>query len=175
MSALGNSNKLCECGCGQFTHLVKLTDSRRGIVAGEPRRFLHGHQNKVRPTLLGKVPWEKFEREYHAFCAARNRCTNSKNKSWHNYGGRGIEFKFKSFEEFYVHIGPKPEGLTLDRIRNEGHYEIGNVHWATWSEQNLNKRPMNRKPHNRPMSAESRKRIGDAHRGLKYKRRKVLV
>lgn len=174
MSSLGNSNKLCECGCGELTHLVKLTDNRRGVVAGEPRRFLPGHHNKNRTTLLGR-PWKEFEAEYFAYRAARNRCTNPNNKAWHDYGGRGIEFRFTSFEEFYKHIGPKPEGLTLDRIRNEGHYEIGNVRWATWSEQNLNKRPMNRRPHNKPMSAQGRKNIGDAHRGLKYKPRKVLV
>jgi hypothetical protein len=57
-----------------------------------------------------------------------------------NYGGRGIQFLFDSFEQFYAEIGPRPAGLTLDRIHNDGHYEPGNVRWATRSEQNRNRR-----------------------------------
>jgi hypothetical protein len=32
------------------------------------------------------------------------------------------------------------DGFTIDRINNNGNYEIGNLRWATSSEQNLNKR-----------------------------------
>lgn len=71
---------------------------------------------------------------------AKSRCRNQRLPSWPNYGGRGIEFRFNSFDEFYNHIGPRPVGYTLDRIDNNGHYEIGNIRWATRSEQNLNKR-----------------------------------
>jgi hypothetical protein len=31
--------KLCECGCGRQTRLAKRTDSRSGLVAGQPVRF----------------------------------------------------------------------------------------------------------------------------------------
>jgi hypothetical protein len=80
-------------------------------------------------------------REYAAYQQARQRCTNPNNPWYLSYGGRGIEFRFKSFEEFVEHIGLKPSPeLSLDRKDNDGHYEKGNVRWATQSEQNSNKK-----------------------------------
>jgi hypothetical protein len=38
-------------------------------------------------------------------------------------------------------IGVRPEGTTLDRIDPFGHYEPGNVRWATPAEQTANRLP----------------------------------
>jgi transposase-like protein len=57
-----------------------------------------------------------------------------------------IEFRFKSFDEFWQHLGERPKGKSLDRIDPWGHYEIGNVRWATHVEQCNNKRRHNPKP-----------------------------
>jgi hypothetical protein len=82
-----------------------------------------------------------FSSEYKAYRAARNRCTLPSVKAFQNYGARGIKFMFANFEEFLAHIGPKPSPkLYLDRIDNEGHYEPGNVRWATRSQSNKNRR-----------------------------------
>lgn len=83
--------------------------------------------------------------EYQALISARERCTNPALKQYADYGGRGIEYRFPSDMGEAVRllieaIGPRPKGLSIDRIDNDGHYEIGNLRWATRSEQNANRR-----------------------------------
>ena len=84
---------------------------------------------------------KKYPAEYNCYQVAKSRCINKNHKQWDGYGGRGIEFKFTSFEEFITHLGARPEGLSLDRIDNDGDYEPGNVRWATFETQCLNRRP----------------------------------
>lgn len=43
-----NPSGLCQCGCGQPAPLAAATKSARGYVAGEPLRFLPGHQLRGR-------------------------------------------------------------------------------------------------------------------------------
>jgi hypothetical protein len=82
-------------------------------------------------------------REYHRFNQAKARCTCPTNARWAGYGGRGIEWRFESYEQAYAELGPCPKGLTLDRMDNNGHYEPGNVRWASWREQFASRRPWN--------------------------------
>lgn len=37
------SDHRCECGCGRLTMVIPKSDSKRGWVKGEPRRFVRGH------------------------------------------------------------------------------------------------------------------------------------
>lgn len=75
------------------------------------------------------------------------RCTNSKVRSYKNYGGRGISVspRWKSFENFLADMGERPKGLTLERKNNNGNYEPANCKWADWFEQAANRRPAKKK------------------------------
>ena len=92
--------------------------------------FRHGHSVRGKKTS-----------EYEAYKTAKKRCTNPRQPRFKDYGGRGIKFLFKSFQQFFKHLGWKPSPKhVLDRIDNDGHYKIGNVRWATHSESLKNRR-----------------------------------
>jgi hypothetical protein len=75
------------------------------------------------------------------------RCFNSNNPSYDNYGGRGITVceDWFSFENFYADMGDPPPELSIDRFDNDGNYEPGNCGWVTRAQQLRNRRPRKRK------------------------------
>jgi hypothetical protein len=105
------------------------------------RRWRHG-------DARGDGPYPPL---YTAWRNMKRRCFNPSDESYHNYGGRGITvceewLDWVLFRDYIAaNLGPRPPGLTLDRIDNDGNYEPGNVRWATYTEQNRNRRPLKRK------------------------------
>jgi hypothetical protein len=88
---------------------------------------------------------ERYPVEYSWATQARNRCRNPNCKAYPAYGGRGIEFRFativRAVRWVVANLGPRPTPRhTIDRIKNDGHYECGNLRWATWREQHRNRR-----------------------------------
>lgn len=91
--------------------------------------------------------------EYKAWISMKRRCFEPRYKGFQYWGGRGItvcEEWIADFFAFLAHIGaiPSPERCTVDRIDNDGHYEPGNVRWATKKEQQRNKARAHRLEYN---------------------------
>jgi hypothetical protein len=79
--------------------------------------------------------------EYSVWCGMKRRCENPNERSFKNYGGRGIQVLFRSFEDFIAEVGPRPSpSHMIGRIENDRHYEPGNVRWETPIDQARNKR-----------------------------------
>ncbi len=121
---------LCLCECGQLT-------LARGTSLRHREHLSCGCLRKNTLSIHGMYGTSELE----SYQDAKYRCSNPRHYAWESYGGRGIKFRFESFEQFFAEIGPRPAGLSLDRINNDGHYESGNVRWATRKEQAANRRP----------------------------------
>jgi hypothetical protein len=81
---------------------------------------------------------------YETYMDMVARCTRPSHKAYARYGGRGIavcERWRTDFWAFVADVGERPDGLSIDRIDNDGNYEPGNVRWADQSTQSKNRRP----------------------------------
>lgn len=78
---------------------------------------------------------------YKVWQNMKNRCENPKYVYYHRYGGRGISYdpRWKEFSEFYLDMGNPPQGMTLDRINNDGNYCKDNCRWASKKTQAMNR------------------------------------
>jgi hypothetical protein len=103
---------------------------------------------------------------YRTWASMLQRCRNPNAPGYEYYGDRGITVCARwdpqqggSFSNFLADMGERPEGMSIDRIDNDGNYEPGNCRWATQAQQIAN-RPKGR----RAWSAEARARQGASHR-----------
>lgn len=131
----GHKYYYCTCECGGF--IVVRGDALKNNntkscgcqqVDANKERAVHGLHNSP---------------EYHTWIGMKGRCNNTNHADYPNYGGRGVEVCsewIESFEKFYDAMKERPDGYTLDRIDVNGHYCPDNCQWASYSEQNSNRR-----------------------------------
>lgn len=125
----------CLCDCGNIT-IVRQSDLRGGRTLScgcynyESRNVKHGFSS----TKL-----------YDVYIHMKQRCNNKRDKSYKDYGGRGIKVckewsnNPESFIEWANTNGYK-DGLTIDRIDVDGNYCPENCRWADHETQCINQR-----------------------------------
>lgn len=118
----------CKCDCGErvvvrLSHLKRSECTSCGCLRKEIlslKSFKHGHYanglNNGSPT---HICWMNMIK----------RCSEKKNTSFKNYGGRGIKVceRWRIYENFLCDMGEKPSPEhSIGRISNSGHYEPSN-------------------------------------------------
>lgn len=127
----------CKCDCGKVRSVgARFLRMGRSKSCGCQRAKILVHAN----ITHGK----RRTVEYGIWSGMVQRCHGSGEfKAAKYYRDRGIrvcDSWRNSFENFLADMGPRPRGLSIDRINNNGNYEPGNCRWATTAQQAANKR-----------------------------------
>lgn len=127
----------CQCNCGNITY-VKSTNLVKGYIksCGCLQKEMASKYNKTHGLSNTKLfmVWQDMKK----------RCKNPNHHAYKDYGGREIKVcnewldDFMNFYNWAMANGYK-EGLSIDRINNNGNYEPNNCRWVTMSIQCKNK------------------------------------
>jgi hypothetical protein len=128
---------LCKCDCGNEKEMIAsnlasgLSKSCGCLKVDSARERFTKHGYRNHPM-------------YHRWAAMIQRCYDTNDAEYKNYGARGIKVCDRWRESFWnyaedVGLPPFP-GASIDRVVNDGDYCVGNCRWVSKKEQTLNRR-----------------------------------
>lgn len=120
---------ICECGSESWVRKTSLNRNSFGCKKCRNAARTHG----LTGTKL-----------HNSWSGMKQRCEYSKHIGFKNYGGRGIRLHpewrdFANFAEWALSNGYS-EGLSIERIDHNGHYEPSNCSWISKKLQPKNSR-----------------------------------
>jgi hypothetical protein len=123
---------------------VRNIDHRRLVPTKRRRRYGKCKGSRIYKHLTSA--------EMNSWSSMIGRCNRPNDPGYKHYGGRGIRIcerwsggskgvqSNEGFLNFIRDMGPRPKGMSLDRINVQGHYEPTNCKWSTQAFQRMNQR-----------------------------------
>jgi hypothetical protein len=151
---------VCRCDCENKTersvnqnNLLRDASRSCGCIQKEETRKARQTHGKSKHPL------------YNLWRSMLHRCENPKNRDYRYYGARGIKV-CERWHDFLLYLEDLEatwvDGLSLDRINNDGNYEPTNCRWLTQAEQARNTRRniLVESPWGRLTASECARKIG---------------
>jgi len=127
----------CQCECGN-----KTITRTHNLMSGKAESC--GCKNADELEVIRYKHGMNRAKIYKQWSSMKDRCLNPNSQMYKHYGGRGIKLceewiDFIPYYNWAIQAGYR-EGLSIDRIDNDGNYEPSNCRWVTQKEQSLNNR-----------------------------------